>query len=59
MIGATNPNELRILNKNFPELLVRIKDLPKGVITSDWTSDDSKFCIAGQDGLIRVYSVDL
>ena len=59
-MGATNPNEARILytDRDKP-LVVRINDLDRGVITSDWNHDDSQFCISGEDGIVRVYNISL
>lgn len=59
LVGASNPNEARIIHTDKGKTILRIKNCEKGIITSDWNRDCSKFAISGEEGIIRMYDIRL
>lgn len=57
LAGGSNANEAKLFDRdNFYKCICNITDLPREVDTVDFGNNSNNFCIAGGDGLLRVFS---
>ena len=57
LAGGSNANEAKLFDRdNFYKCICNITDLPREVDCVDFANNSHDFCIAGGDGLVRVFT---